>query len=347
VSVDGAGNLAVAGEASNTAGTTLVTIKFAPDDGHIAWMAAENDPALRQGPVQVHAGANGVIAFGRAFPQSGGENQGIFLVKYDGAAGTPPASVEGDFNGDGHPDIVWSNTANGATYVWHMTGPPPALVSDAFVALVDPAWKVQGIADFNGDGHPDLVWRNTANGNCYLWYMNGASFIGDAFLFALPSEWVIQGVADFNADHSPDFLLRNSVSGNAFAWFFNDAAAISDQFLFSIDPMWKVEAVADLSLDGQPDLVFRNMSSGLAFPWNTAWNGTSLTLGTAGASMFSIDPAWEIVQLADWNGDGKPDLLFRNRDSGVVFVWYLDGTTLAGSDFVNQIDPSWEIVPRR
>ena len=53
------------------------------------------------------------------------------------------------------------------------------------------------------------------------------------------------------------------------------------------------------------------------------------------------------MQVADWNGDGKPDLVFRNTVSGLVFVWYLDGVTLASSDFITQIDPSWEIVPRR
>jgi hypothetical protein len=177
--------------------------------------------------------------------------------------------------------------------------------------------------------------------------MNGSTLISDAFLFSLPPEWVIQGVADFNADGKPDFLMRNTNTGVAFAWFFNDNVAIGDQFLFSIDPVWKVEAVADLDHDNQPDLLFRSMSSGLAFPWSTAWNGTTLSLGPAAAPIFAIDPSWEIVQLADWTGDGDPDMLFRNVNSGVVFVWYLNGTSLAGSDFVIQIDPSWEIVPRR
>ncbi|MBL0141424.1 MAG: VCBS repeat-containing protein [Betaproteobacteria bacterium] len=140
-----------------------------------------------------------------------------------------------DFNADGKPDIIWSNTANGATYVWRMNG--PALLSDSFYATIDPSWKIQGVADFNGDGHPDIVWRNTANGACFVWYTVNGVFTGtDAFLFSLPPEWVIQGVADFNGDGHPDFLMRNVVSGNAFAWFFNDNVAIGDQFFFNVDP---------------------------------------------------------------------------------------------------------------
>ncbi len=264
-------------------------------------------------------------------------NTGIYSLASD---------TSSDFNADGRPDIIWSNTASGATYLWRMNG--PTLLADSFYATIDPSWKIQGVADFNGDGHPDIVWRNTANGACYVWYTVNGTFTGtDAFLFSLPPEWVIQGVADFNADGKPDFLMRNATSGNAFAWFFNNASPIGDQFLFNVDPSWKVEAVGDINLDGQPDLLFRSMASGLSFAWHTQFSGGVLSLGTSTPMIYSIDPVWEVVQLADWNADGKPDLLFRNAATGLVFVWYLDGVTLGGSDYVVQIDPSWEIVPRR
>ena len=285
------------------------------------------------------------------FAVTAGTTYQIAVDGYNGQSGPFTLTLalagggQNDFNADGKPDIVWSNTANGATYVWHMNG--PVLISDAFIAQIDPSWKVQGVADFNGDGKPDLVWRNNANGNTYVWYMNGANLVTDAFLFGLPPEWVIQGVTDFNADDKPDFLMRNVNSGVGFAWFFNDNVAIGDQFLFGIDPVWKVEQVGDVNADGQPDLLFRNMGSGLAFAWYTQYSGGNLSLGASTPPIFSIDPVWEVVQLEDWNGDNNRDLLFRNRDTGVVFVWYMTGTTLGGSDFIIQIDPVWEIVPRR
>jgi hypothetical protein len=251
-----------------------------------------------------------------------------------------------DWNADGKPDIIWGNTVSGVHFLWRMNG--PTLLQDSLLATIDPSWRIQGVADFNGDGHPDLVWRNTANGNCYVWYMVNGVFTGtDAFVFGLPPEWVIQGVADFNKDGKPDFLMRNVNSGNAFAWFFNNAAPIGDQFLFNIDPSWKVEQVGDMNADNQPDLLFRNMTSGLSFAWYTDFTGGVLSLGGSTPPIYSIDPVWEVVQLADWNGDTFPDLLFRNTATGVVFVWYLNGVTLGGSDFIFQIDPSWEIVPRR
>jgi mono/diheme cytochrome c family protein len=261
-------------------------------------------------------------------------------------AGSGPLDVAfPDFNADDKPDLIWTNTVSGATYIWRMNG--VSLLSDSLLATIDPVWKIQAVADFNGDGHPDVIYRNTSNGNTYVWYLVNGVFQSDAFVFSLPPEWVIQGVADFNADGKPDFLMRNTVSGNAFVWYFNNNVAIGDQFLFNIDPGWKVEGVADLNGDNQPDLLFRNVVSGLAFAWMSQYTSNTLSLTTSTPPIFSIDYAWEVVQVADWNGDGKPDLVFRNSQTGVVFVWYLDGTTLTTSDFIIQIDPSWEIVPRR
>lgn len=46
-------------------------------------------------------------------------------------------------------------------------------------------------------------------------------------------------------------------------------------------------------------------------------------------------------QRTDWDGDGIKDLLYRNRETGVVFVWYMTASgALGGSDYVTQIDPS-------
>jgi hypothetical protein len=37
---------------------------------------------------------------------------------------------------------------------------------------VDPSWKIAGVYDFNGDGHPGLLWRQDSGGLAY-WQMSG------------------------------------------------------------------------------------------------------------------------------------------------------------------------------
>ena len=56
--------------------------------------------------------------------------------------------------------------------------------SAALLTLPDPNWKVVGTSDFNADGKPDIVWRNTATGQNAVWYMNGTTITGQV----LPTE---------------------------------------------------------------------------------------------------------------------------------------------------------------
>ena len=42
------------------------------------------------------------------------------------------------------------------------------------------------------------------------------------------------------------------------------------------------------------------------------------------------DLDWQIVATGDFNGDAKPDILWRNDVSGENRVWFMDGATLLG-----------------
>ena len=340
VAVDFGGNAVVAGSRGGASGSEWSVVQYAGDGGEL-WQ--HRYAAGDAGAFAVGLGPGALFVAGTA--QEAGA-PAIRVARLGAPALAPAVQSAADWNADGRPDLLMRHAVNGNLFAWHMRD--RLVASDALLAGVDPSWDLEGVGDFNSDGKPDLVWRNSTSGATWVWYMNGATMTSDALLFTLPSEWKVEGVADFNRDTKPDFLMRNANTGVAFAWFFNNNVAIGDQFLFGIDPSWKVEQVGDINADGQPDLLFRSTTSGLAFAWYTQYGGGgTLSLADSSPSIFSIDPAWEIVQLGDWNGDDRPDLVFRNRDSGVVFIWYMSGTTLGASEFLFQVDPTWEIVPRR
>ena len=80
----------------------------------------------------------------------------------------------GDFNDDGHSDILWQN-ANGQAAIWEMNG-TNVIAGGMVRPNPGPSWKAIGTGDFNGDGHSDILWQN-ANGQAAIWEMNGTNEI--------------------------------------------------------------------------------------------------------------------------------------------------------------------------
>ena len=129
-----------------------------------------------------------------------------------------------------------SNLQDGATYYFVVTaynssgiesqfsnevsGVAGAGKGDSIPTISDPNWEIVGRGDFNGDGKPDILWRNTATGANAVWFMDGVTLRGIADLPGLPNtDYAIVAVADFNNDTKPDILWRNTKSGHNAVWF--------------------------------------------------------------------------------------------------------------------------------
>ncbi len=134
----------------------------------------------------------------------------------------------GDFNGDGHSDILWQN-ANGQASIWEMNGTSQVVGGSAVVGPnPGPSWKAVGTGDFNGDGHSDILWQN-ANGQASIWEMNGTSQVagGSALVGPNPGpSWKAVGTGDFNGDGHSDILWQNT-NGQASIWEMNGTSQVA------------------------------------------------------------------------------------------------------------------------
>jgi hypothetical protein len=97
-----------------------------------------------------------------------------------GGGGTPTdwhLAGTGDFNHDGHADLLLRNAGSGALQLWEMAA---SGFGHNALQVSNPGtdWAIQALGDYNGDGNSDILWRNTVSGEIYDWLMQDNSIIG-------------------------------------------------------------------------------------------------------------------------------------------------------------------------
>lgn len=102
-----------------------------------------------------------------------------------------------DFNGDEQLDLVWQHETQGWVAVWLMNGLQQVRgLAFSPDQVPDTDWKIRGAADYDRDGHTDLVWQHQTNGLIGVWLMNGLA-LRDGRLFSpgqvSDPDWVIVG----------------------------------------------------------------------------------------------------------------------------------------------------------
>src|SRR5438876_3292632 len=139
----------------------------------------------------------------------------------------------GDFNGDGHADIVWQNDTTRQVIVWYMAGAQGMtfLAWDYLSSTGVPGWKIAAASDFNRDGHPDLLWQNDATRQVTVWYMGGAqgtTFLGWNYVSSAGvPDWTVRGAADFNGDGFPDLVWQNDTTHQAVVWYLGGVQGVA------------------------------------------------------------------------------------------------------------------------
>jgi hypothetical protein len=244
----------------------------------------------------------------------------------------------GDINGDHKLDLVSINAVNNhiSVLLGNGNGTFQAPTSIALGGNPDSSFGVV-IADFNGDGNPDLAVANvssfTASGSTISVFPgNGDGTFGPAVQYnpvALPIYLMVAG--DFNGDGLPDLLF--TTESDAFpaqvgVIFGGANGTLQSPLIYPVGPMPGPPVLADFNGDGVLDMVIAAFGTG---------GNLSVLLGNGDGS---FQPAVTIpgaagarfVAVGDFNGDGKPDLVtsFVNLSNFttnlVVFLGNGDGS---------------------
>jgi len=210
------------------------------------------------------------------------------------------------------------------------------------------------VADLNGDGHLDAVGVNTDHSfTTYVSDASGINFTAAANLVTSPitlggqsltlNDIDSYALGDVNGDGKPDlvYIAKNFYAPGAIAGVFialgkGDGSFQAPAFYgvpnltpasenFDVSPVLSNIRLADVDHDGKADLIYAYSASG--YTTSTYYLGTAVqrsngdgTFQAPQTFLFYSDKAStfrtsKVAAVADFNGDGKPDLLLLSESS--------------------------------
>jgi hypothetical protein len=244
----------------------------------------------------------------------------------------PNAITAGDLDGDGKPEIIVACYGSPKLAVFRNTS------TAGNVSVTAPSYWTLGlyttgltVGDCNGDGKPEVL---AACGASYaVWVLPNNSTTGTITLgtkvnlpFAFGNVPTDVIVSDLDGDGMPDVAAVNS-SNNVVSVFRNTGTAgnplsFAANTDFSVGGSPQELAVGDLDGDGKPDIAVVNngdatitLLKNVSTPGTMNFNrGTDVPTGTVNAGS-----PW-FLRIADFDGDGKPDIASLNQLDNTVSV---------------------------
>jgi hypothetical protein len=146
-----------------------------------SWVIAGTSPS---GAIVWHNSSTGAVALWgmNGFTVAHAYNLGTAALAWNVVGG-------GDFDGNGHRDLLFRNSSTGAVAIWFIIN--GVVTSSASLGTVANTWSIDLIGDFDGDGMSDIVWSKN-NGTRVIWFMNGATVAISSKLGTVPTTWAIQ-----------------------------------------------------------------------------------------------------------------------------------------------------------
>jgi Calx-beta domain/FG-GAP-like repeat len=205
------------------------------------------------------------------------------------------------------------------------------LFQTASVSILDVPALARG--DTNYDGKSDLFWRSNAPGTGLSWWTMNGNQVTASNYFDVNADWQIADVGDRSGDGRADILWRRTTDGATYSWTLEGLAMIGSNDLGVVGLDWTIAGTADLDGDGMADILWRR-NTGEVYLWlafdddPVLYSSGARNLVYNRQSLGIVDNAWQIADLADFDGDGRTDVLFRNTTTGQAYIWLMNGFTI-------------------
>ncbi|GAM10157.1 hypothetical protein OR1_02445 [Geobacter sp. OR-1] len=270
-----------------------------------------------------------------------GNGDGTFTGAQEIGVGSQPTAVTfGTVNGyDSYIDIVAANSGSGSASV--LLGNGAGSFSYSGAISIGSGSPSVAVGHFRNAGPPDVAAVNPSTGYLNIYYGQGpGSFT------AGPSYYVGAGAisvtkSDFNGDYKEDLAVVNYdtgqltiLTGDGAGYFYSVFPGTYSQLQYS-----RSVAAGDINGDGKTDLAIVN--DGGEAPGGTAL--VSILLGNGNGSFqqytqFQQPQYTSGAAIADFNNDGKADLVLVNRSNNTMSV-LLQGFQFGNPVLINPANP--------
>ncbi|MDR6532727.1 hypothetical protein J2800_003487 [Caulobacter rhizosphaerae] len=241
---------------------------------------------------------------------------GVFKAELDPTVELSIGSV--DLNGDGRSDVLMRNHEGdlgsyqlvGGQYQW--SAPTHSLMTYSLV----------GVGDFNGDHATDVLFRNNISGDLGFNRMVDGQNVGYQAIGSSSTAYAVVATGDFDHNGTSDILFRG-VSGDLGYYRMSEGAVVSWGQIGTLANTKAVAGVGDFDGDGDDDILYRTLGSGAGggdLGFYHLQNGAVVGQTTIASS----SPAYSVVGVADFDGDGSADILFRNDKTGDTGFYKID-----------------------
>jgi Big-like domain-containing protein/VCBS repeat protein len=238
--------------------------------------------------------------------------------------GRPFAQViaTADLNGDGYPDVVVGNCCDGSIGITVFLSQPDGSLAPGVNYGSGGSLTSVAIADFNGDGIPDIAALDLAGSSVQMFYGTGKGLFTEGASYPTGGNnangskngGFNQIVAqDFNNDGHIDIAVANYSSNNVSVLLNDGTGAFPTAATYTVSGSPQTIATADVNNDGYYDLVVTNYASpGIVNVLLNQKNGTFLAAPHSPITFAFNYPG--NIALGDLNGDNILDLAITIDD---------------------------------